>query len=638
MSRPGATALVGLVMMALAGGALIYSADNWGGPLDPAAAGTDVRRNTYVTAIFEDITARNVWSYLGPNTSIWNTYVGADSYPTLFAYTTKRFDLVPRLAADRPTPLQYDEASKLWRSRVTLQQCCIWSDGTPITAHDVAFTLTSIARFGATSLGGNFPALAPPDLIARVEAVDDYTVEYFLRRPDGRFVFNVLTGYILQRGFWAPHVEAALKTPDPANAIFNVDVTDEPVAGSFLHGTWERGAFINRPANRRYSLRGSRERLYPNGAIQLDFPNHTWVSGEPQGTPEVDVVTGPHADAVHYGVYGNQAAAVLALQAGQIDFIFNSLGLERGFRDQLRGQPGISLVENPSNGIRYLAFNFRREPMRRLPFRQAVATLIDREFITERVLQGVAIPLYSVVPAPNTFWYNPEVRAYGKGMSRPDRIREAVRLLEDGGFSWAQKPVLNAAGELVTPGRGLRLPGGQPVRPIELLGPGDAYDPLRATFAAWIERWLNEVGIPVRNNLTSFNVVSTRVFDAQDFDMYILGWTLTIYPSFLDGFFHSRYTALRGQNAMGYSNPEYDALVEQFLSEASDMNKARELAFGLQEYVGRDLPYVVLFDTPIVEAYRSDRLRFPSTEGLGGLQNVHLRERAGFIHGVQIAQ
>jgi ABC-type transport system substrate-binding protein len=171
-----------------------------------------------------------------------------------------------------------------------------------------------------------------------------------------------------------------------------------------------------------------------------------------------------------------------------------------------------------------------------------------------------------------------------------------------------------------------------------LLGPGDAYDPLRATFAAWIERWLNEVGIPVRNNLTSFNVVSQRVFDAQDFDMYILGWSLSIYPAYLNAFFHSRYTALRGQNSMGYSNPEYDALVEKFLSEANDMNRAREFAFELQEYLGRDLPYVVLFDTPLVEAYRSDRLRYPSTEGLGGLQNINLRERAGFLHGVQIVQ
>lgn len=639
MSRGGATALTGLLGIAAAGLTLIVSAESWRAPLDPEAAGEEARRTSYVTAIFEDVTARNPWSVLGPNTTIWNSYVTADVHPTLFAYTTRRFDWVPHLAADLPTPLTQDEATGLWRSRVTLQDDWVWSDGTPITAHDVAFTFGAIAALGANTLGGNFPAIAPPDLLSGVQAIDDVTVEFALTRRDGRYNFGILTAPILQRGFWEPHLEAALATDDPARAIFDVDVVDEPVYGSFLYGTWERGAFVNRPANRRFSLRGAREILYPNGAVRLAHGDHQWTGyGDPAEPPELEVVTGPFVDSVHYRIYGNQATAVLALQAGQIDFIFNSLGLERGFRDQLRGTPGVTLVENPSNGIRYMAFNLRREPMRRLPFRQAVAVLVDREFVTDRVLQGAATPLYSVVPSPNEFWFNPDVTVYGRGMTRAERIQEAVRILESAGFSWAQKPVLDAGGALVTPGRGLRLPGGEPVRPIELIGPGEAYDPLRATFASWIERWLNEAGIPVRTQLSAFNVVSDRVFDTQDFDMYILGWTLSIYPSYLDGFFHSRYTGLRGQNAMGYANPEFDARVEAFLSESDDMARARMLAFELQDFLARDLPYLVLFDTPIVEAYRSDHVRYPATEGLGGIQNVHLRERAGFIHAVQLVQ
>jgi ABC-type transport system substrate-binding protein len=639
VSRGALASVAGLVLVAALGLVLIQRVETWSAPVDPEAAGEDARRRTYVTAIFEDITARNPWAYYGPNTSVWNAYVSADSYPTLFRYTTKRFDYVPHLAADWPSPLQYDEAMKLWRSRVALQQDWVWSDGTPVTAHDIAFTFRAIATIGANKLGGNFAGMAPADLLVRAEAVDDFTVEFFLTRRDGRYNFGILSAPILQRGFWEPHVEAALKTADPATAIFNVDVVEQPVYGPFLQGTWERGAFINRPANRRYSLTGAREQLFANGAVRLQRGNFTWTGyGEPQGTPELEVVTGPNVDAVHYRVYGNQASAVLALQAGEIDFIFNSIGLERGFQDQLRDVPGVNIVRNPTNGIRYMAFNFRREPMRRLPFRQAVALLIDREFVTEKVLQGVAAPLYAVVPAPNTFWSNPDVPVYGKGMTRAERIREAVRVLEEGGFSWAQKPVLNAAGDLVTPGRGLRLPGGQPVRPIELIGPGEAYDPMRAAFASWIERWLNEVGIPIRNNLSAFNVVSDRVFDTQNFDMFILGWSLTIYPSYLDGFFHSRYSDLRGQNAMGYNNPEYDKLVDTFLQESDDMNRARAMAFELQNFLARDLPYLVLFDTPLAEAYRSDRVRYPSTEGLGGLQGVHQRDRAGFIHAVQLVE
>ena len=40
-------------------------------------------------------------------------------------------------------------------------------------------------------------------------------------------------------------------------------------------------------------------------------------------------------------------------------------------------------------------------------FRQAVATLIDKEFLVDTVLQGVAIPIYTMVPEGNGAWYNP---------------------------------------------------------------------------------------------------------------------------------------------------------------------------------------------------------------------------------------
>jgi peptide/nickel transport system substrate-binding protein len=634
VSRGGLGALGALLLIAAGGLALILTTEDRG-LRGPDAAPARHERPVYRTAIFADLTARNPWSRYGPNTTVWNTYATAGIHPTLFGYTTRRFDWVPVLAADFPTRLELDPTVDLWRSTVTVKDGIRWSDGTAITAHDVAFTFRAIAALGASRLGGNFPSFAPEDLLERVEARSDRTVEFFLKRRDARFNFNILMAPIFSRAFWEPLVEAALPTEDPLRAIADVDVREEPVYGAFLYGTWERGSFVNRPANPRFVLAGAVEQLYADGAVRLTRQGlYDWVGyGEPAGEVELEVVTGPHVDAVHYRVYGNQATGVLALQAGQVDYLFNPVGLEKGFHDQLRGAPGIALVENPTNGLRYLSFNLRREPMSLLPFRQAVDVLIDREFITDRVLQGVATPVYAIVPPANAFWHDPDVSVLGRNLSRPERIRAAVRYLESAGFSWEEKPRLAADGALARPGRGLRLPGGRPVRPLELLGPGDAYDPLRATFALWIERWLNEVGIPVRPNLTAFNVVAERVFERQDFDMWILGWSLGIYPSYLHAFFHSRYTGLRGHNAQGYASPEYDRLVEAFLAETDDMERARTLAHGLQQFLARDLPYIVLFDTPIVEAYRSDRLRFPTTDVLGGLQN-----QAGFIQAVHVIE
>ena len=82
----------------------------------------------------------------------------------------------------------------------------------------------------------------------------------------------------------------------------------------------------------------------------------------------------------------------MALKKGDIDFMLNPLGLSRGLREQLQGQDGLSVIENPSDGVRYLEFNVRKAPQDNKAFRQAVDTLIDKEFLTATVLQGVAIP------------------------------------------------------------------------------------------------------------------------------------------------------------------------------------------------------------------------------------------------------
>jgi ABC-type transport system substrate-binding protein len=253
-------------------------------------------------------------------------------------------------------------------------------------------------------------------------------------------------------------------------------------------------------------------------------------------------------------------------------------------------------------------------------FRHAVATLIDKEFLTSTVLQGVAIPMYTTVPEGNGFWYNPEVPLIGKGLTRTERVEESVRLLKEAGFTWETEPQVSADGNFMeAEGEGLRMPDGELVPELEILAPSAGYDALRSTFAIWIERWLNDVGIPARARLTGFNIIVETIADPEAFDMFILGWSLTMYPDYLETFFHSRHTDEEGLNRGGYSNPAFDKLADALLAE-TDLEKARQEVFEMQQFLADDLPYVVLFTTPILETYRRDRLEFPYTEVLSGIQ------------------
>src|SRR5690606_35203098 len=149
----------------------------------------------------------------------------------------------------------------------------------------------------------------------------------------------------------------------------------------------------------------------------------------------------------------------------------------------------------------------------------------------------------------------PGVNVWGEGMSREERLREAVRILKEAGYTWEKEPVVDPAAGVVEPGVGLRMPGGDPVPGLELLAPGPGYDPLRTAFATWIERWVKSLGVPVHLRFSDFNGVVDRMY-SREFDMVIMGWSLGTYPDHLYLFFHSSQTG-RGWNFTGYSNPEY---------------------------------------------------------------------------------
>ena len=591
----------------------------------PAADGEG---RVYRVGIAEDMTTTNYWAYIGPDGTVWNGYVLSGDKPSLYGYSAQRYDWIPSLAADFPSPLTEEvvDGQTLWSTEVKLKEGPAWSDGAPVTAGDFVFTAHTAAELELT---GSWPTMVDPEFFERAESDGPYDLKIYFKKKPGlaRWQFGLAFMPIFSKNYWEPVVAEAKTAGDvieQQKALFAHVPQNEPSAGGFLFDQWERGAFAEKTLNSDYYFASTEVILYANGAYSAsksgayDFA----AFGEPAGEATLEYTEGPYAESAIYSIYGSQDAAVLALKKGDIDFMLNPLGLSTGLQEQLRGEPALTTIENSSDGVRYLGFNFRKAPMDIKEFRQVVATLIDKEFMVDTVLQGVAIPIYTMVPEGNEAWYNPDVPLIGKDLSRAERIARAVELLKSAGFTWETEPRVSEDGAFVEQiGEGLKMPDGQPVPDMEVLAPSAGYDPLRSTFAIWIERWLNEIGIPLKANLTGFNVIVEKVFDQQDFDMWILGWGLSAFPDYLENFFHSRNSQLEGHNPGGYNNPEYDRLADQLLSE-TDLEAARQQVFEMQAFIAEDLPYVVLFDTPIVETYRSERIEFPYTETWGGIQSA----------------
>ena len=85
-------------------------------------------------------------------------------------------------------------------------------------------------------------------------------------------------------------------------------------------------------------------------------------------------------------------------------------------------------------------------PLRRPPFddpvlRQAIASLVDKKFIVQRILQGAGIQMDAIIPPGNVQWYNDSVIRHGENMNREHRIRKAHRLLSQSGYTWTTPPI-----------------------------------------------------------------------------------------------------------------------------------------------------------------------------------------------------
>ncbi len=133
--------------------------------------------DVYRIAMLADMTSSNVWNLFGPGASTYNYVVQAQYWPTLYGTGDQRLDLVPFLAADFASPIE--EEGDFYVSTVVLKNNFLWSDGSEVTAEDIAFTAQVIKDF---ELAGNWTYYV--NSVDHIEAIDSKTAKiYYSIRP-----------------------------------------------------------------------------------------------------------------------------------------------------------------------------------------------------------------------------------------------------------------------------------------------------------------------------------------------------------------------------------------------------------------------------------------------------------------------
>ncbi|WP_238008754.1 ABC transporter substrate-binding protein [Dactylosporangium sp. AC04546] len=254
-----------------------------------------------------------------------------------------------------------DPTTAFWNLRDDMK----WSDGKPVSADDVAFTINAILKdkpAGNTTYG----QLVNVD---SASAPSPTRVELKLKRPDSTVVTEV--------GFWMNVVPKHVFEPAGSVAKF-ANNSNWVSAGPYKLTTVAKG--------QSYTL----ERVTP-------YPF------APKNTPTVAKIV--------YRVYPDVNTEILALKNGDVDLIANSLPPAQV--KNLQSAAGIKVEQVPGLGYAHMTYNMKRKPLENLKVRQALAHAVNYEAIRSVVLQGQAVSTgSSPIPPVLKDFVDPSIKEY----------------------------------------------------------------------------------------------------------------------------------------------------------------------------------------------------------------------------------
>ena len=530
--------------------------------------------NLLKIGFLEEPKTLNIW--LASDT--WSRKVLGQIYQPLYVRDPDTLKLVPWLAQEAPV---YD--SKTLSYTIHLRSAR-WSDGSEFTSEDVAFTGRLIQEFKVPRYIANWK------FINKIDILDKHTVRFYLAAPKAIFLTRTLTTPVVQKKEWINVLDNARKSRAPITKLLNRRIKTPVGTGPFVLKEWRQGAYIFLEKNKYF------------------FGKDQEINGRRLG---------PFIDGIVFKVFGTSDAAIMAIRRGSIDMFW--WGIQPGYLDELRSEENIHIFCNEKSSLYYMGFNVRRPPFDDANLRRAIATLIEKDFIISRVLQGYAASMWSIVPPGNRFWYCPDVPRYGEGLNREERTRKAYDILRNAGYTWEIPPV-DKNGRVVK-GKGIRLPDGRPMERFTILTPPADYDPHRAMSGMLIQEWLRMAGMPAYSKPMAFGSLIQQVKLRHEFDTFILGYgNLSLDPDYLRNFFLSKNDKPRGWNISGYNNPRFDQIADK---SAMEMNreKRKKLIWEMQKIIIRDIPYFPLYNPNLMEAVRTEKFS-GWVPMLGGIGNI----------------
>jgi peptide/nickel transport system substrate-binding protein len=478
---------------------------------------------------------------------------GASSYPHAQVFNklmsfNENMEFVPDLAES----YEVSEDGTVWTFH--LPKDVYWHDGEKLTSADVKWQYET-AKDGV-SLGAPFM-----QDIQSITTPDDYTVVIKFNNFNLGMIFGGISVSQDQRIMPKHIYEGTDLENNPANWA--------PIgSGPFIVTEYERDKYIIMKANENYH----------------------------KGRPFLD-------ELIWY-FYPTQEAAILALKAGEIDYVHHGIGIPFSEIPNMEKNPNFEVLASPFvHDLNHrIVFNFREEAREKNPWlankevRRAIAMSIDRETITRELYFGASKPVYSAISEYNMpIWHNPGVD-YPK--YNPD---EAENILDNEGYE--------------------RGADGWRFECIFITHTGLADD------AEIIKDYLRAVGINVELQIVE-TTAYLQLYTSSETGMGDFPITLVTFESGPDPIQVARWssgamTGLQGMNMGFYDNSRVTELLEIGQS-TTDFETRKEAYYEIQEIMADEVPYVFLWGRAAASAWNPE---FKGLEKLkpGMLWHIPLR-------------
>ncbi len=278
----------------------------------------------------------------------------------------------------------------------------------------------------------------------------------------------------------------------------------------------------------------------------------------------------PSIDEVHFLFIQDSDMVFSKLLSGDIDIA----EIDWQYFEKLKGNSHFRMYRQPDWGYTYVGFNLDDLLLKDIHLRQALVEAVDKEKLVKEILHGFAQPVWGPI-LPESWAYNPDVEKVGR--YNPEHARD----------------ILINAGWKDVDGDGYLEKNGKKVELTLLTNKGNRMREKVANFL--VNEW-KKIGIKVRVKLLEWNDFLTNHVDKRNFQMILLGWSLTPEPE-LYPYWHSSQIPTKehfGYNAVGFRSKEADKLMDE-LRFTLDRSKRKIKIQKVQYLIVKEFPYLFLY-------------------------------------------